>query len=50
MDGFRWPRSKAGVDKPVCSHFLHDGSSFKGFSGFMDGIMIRRGGSGMVLR
>ena len=50
MDGLRWPRDEAGIDKPIGSHFFYDGSSFKGFSSLMDGIMVRRGGSGVVLR
>jgi len=50
VDGLRWSGGEASVDKPVGSHFFHDGGSFKSLKGFgfIDGV--RRGGSGVILR
>ena len=49
-NGLRWPRGEASVNESVGSHFFYDGGSFKGLSSFMDGIVVRRGESGVIYR
>ena len=49
-NSLRWPRGGASVDDHEGSHFLQCSSSFEDFSSFVDGIVIRRGGGGTVLR
>ena len=43
VDGLRWLRGEAGVDKSVGSHFFHDSGSLKGLSSLMGAVMVRRG-------